>query len=346
MKVTKELNGTKLVENGNIKGILLGHKGNQSVVDVYVKREGLGSYVFVEDIKEGIAQVELVGRKNNLHLVSYKGIIGTCDEQNVHKIMKGTIYDIKDDTFKFRTGKRKEKEEDSLKKKHKEENSPKNEADLKNASEGTTAKDRDTERRDIKDASKQRETTSVEQPESQIENDENKAIELIKSQISLNKEVFPLFNKYLLLLNKKDNFCLFYTNYLIERGMADFSEIKRLIKMTTETFTKKLIEITDDIDVLNYIYKRKKTKKCFIKLLNNDTVKSEENEINVDKNNSNTSKNLKRKMKRLTKEKEELINGNREFLDYSIKYIYNNIKKTKTDCRKLMASRAMKLVLR
>lgn len=242
VKVVKDLKNNKIVENGNIKGILLGCRDKKmgEEVDVFVKDVYPGSYAFVEDIKPGVAVVELVTRSGGVSKVQYKGFIGECTDKKVSKTMKGVIYDIQGNTFKFRQ------------------------------ESGEEPEIRRTEEFETVYVSKKLRVLS----ENDIKNDQLRAIEYIKSVISGSTHkkdeehrIIDLFNKYITLCTDRDHLCLFYLQYLITTGHVSESEISRIVKITGKRFPRHASLALNDLDAIRSIFNRKKSLAGFLKLM-------------------------------------------------------------------------------
>lgn len=318
--VVKDLKVNKIVENGNIHGILLDCKSNKHEIDVFVKRESLGTYVFIEDIKEGIATVDLIEKRGKVYRVGYKGFIGECVDKNVNKTMKGMIYDIIGNSFKFKrfeqnkgdvvekiangnnTEIKTEKCSSSIKDK-----AMSNQADEENLSENKKQKTNNKKTSDFQEVviTKQFKIES----EEQIENDQFKAIEYIKNKMKDTKNILPLFNKYISLLEKKDHLSIFYLQHLHEKNIFTISEFSRIMKLSSPNFYKIAVESFSDKDTLEHIYKKKKTKACFIKLLD-----LAEDKIDFIKKHSS------------------------DYSDYAIDYAYKNLKNPRLTVESIIGS--------
>lgn len=267
VKVVKDMRTTKIVSNDNIKGVLLDCKSNRTDVDVFVKRTCLGSYIFVEDIKEGTATVKLLEKENGVFKVSFKGFIGDCMDPSVSGTMKGTIYDIEGATFKFRQS----------------EDHPEKEADA-------PAHKRSLDFEEVEVFK----NIKIES-EDQIGSDQFKAIDYIKNRMKKEPNVLPLINKYVSTLSEKDQLCLFYLEYLEGKDMLSLGEVSKMLKTASPGFHKLVVAAFDRPDVLRFVYKKKKSKACFVKLLG------------------------------LAEDKTAFIKENREFTDFAIEYIYQNL---------------------
>lgn len=241
VKVVKDLKNNKIVENGNIKGILLGSKDKRvgDEVDVFTKDVYPGSYAFIEDIRPGIGVVELISKSGAISKVKCKGFVGECADKRVSKVMKGVIYDVKGNTFKFRQENEKE------------------------------PAIRRTEDFETVYVSKKPKIVS----EDDVKNDQLRAIEYIKSVIGRTDgenekhKVVELFNKYISLCRDKDYLCLFYLQYLIDTGMPSEAEVSRMVKITSKRFPRHASLALSDMDVIRSIFNKKKTLAGFLKLV-------------------------------------------------------------------------------
>ncbi|KAI5169231.1 hypothetical protein PAEPH01_0550 [Pancytospora epiphaga] len=241
VKVDKDMRGTKIVSNGNIKGVLVDCKTNKTEIDVYVKRVCLGSYIFIEDIKGGIATVKLQEKGEGEHKVVFKGFVGTCMDSKVSETMKGVIYEINGNTFKFKQ--LNEKELSSVEEKRKR-----------------------TE--DFEDVVVEKKIKI--ETEEMIGNDQFRAIDYIKNQIEKDgntKSILPLLNKYILTVKDRNHICLFYLKYLETIGLISASEVSRMMKITSPAFLSLVTTAFDSKLVLEEIYRKKHSKACFLKLL-------------------------------------------------------------------------------
>lgn len=233
VKVVKDLNNHKIVENENVKGILLGSKGLKlgEEVNVFVKNIYPGSYCFVEDIKPGMAEVDLIGKEGAVYKVKCGEFIGECADKKVKKKMKGVIYDIYGSTFKF-----KQSAED----------------------EGTIATDFE-----LVTVPKKFKITN----ENQIKNNQMAAIEYIKGCIEAGIEVQTLFNKYMHSLKENDYLCLFYLKYMGDEKTVTEKDINKVIRCASEKFPKIASAAIDDTNTLKLLFEKKKSLAGFQKLL-------------------------------------------------------------------------------
>lgn len=234
VRIVKDLNNHKIVENGHIKGILIDARDRKvgEEVAVYVKNIYPGSYCFVEDIKAGPAEVELIGREGSIYKVRYKHFVGECKDRHVSKRMKGVIYDLKGDSFKFR---------------------------LENEEKRTT----DFEKLVVP---KRMKITD----ESDVKGDQLKAIEYIRYIIDRGNEendVIDLFRKYMKRISSNDSLGLFYLQYLVNNKKLTDAEVKSVLKLTTDKFAGLASEKLDKIEVIQMIYNVKKSQSGYKKLL-------------------------------------------------------------------------------
>ncbi len=358
VKVVKDLKSNKIVENGHIKGLLRNCHSKETEINVYAEKVRLGRYIFVEDLIEGQKYtVNLLEKKGKVAIVSYKCFTGKCYDEKISKVMKGTVYDIKGNTFKFKNAAAEkadiksgncedkdlmiEKEADIIKfgnndgkkiddliKDHidnqqkeindNNDNQQKEINDNNDNQQKEVNDNNDNQQKEVKDNNgnnsikasdeknflinqnfKSLKSTKLEritgnktedyaivkrshdyedvvitkhlkiESETEIQGDQFKAIAFIKKIMETDKNIMPLFNKYLYLLDKKDYFCVFYLKYLLENDLFSISELKRLFKITTNVFFKLAIEEFNDERILESIYSKYKTKTCFIKLLEN-----------------------------------------------------------------------------
>lgn len=236
VRIVKDLNNHKIVENENIKGILIGVKDGKigEEVAVFVKNIYPGSYCFVEDIRPGIAEVQVVGKEGSIYKVKYKDFFGECRDKKVSKVMKGTIYDIKGATFKF-----------------------------KQAMDEFRTTDFETvsvpKRVKVSD-------------ESQIKDDQAAAIEFIRQKIEKGEDPKPLFNKYMNRLKENDSLCLFYLKYLTDSNISD-SDVNKVMKCASDKFPKLVSESIDDLNVIRMVFNKKKTLSGFKRLLRDEKNK-------------------------------------------------------------------------
>lgn len=241
VKIVKDLNNHKIVENGNIKGILLGAKNRKinTEVNVFAKNVYPGSYCFVEDIAPGPAMVELVGKEGLVYKVKYKDFTGECSDNKVKKTMKGVIFDIKGGTFKFRQ------------------------------------EDNKTEERTI-----DYETVVVPKrlkvaDESEIKGSQMKAIEYIKQEIESGKEdVTDLFKRQIQKIKDNEFLCLFYLRYLVDRKTVDETDIKNLMKNSSVKFPKVASETLEDVRIVKMIFSKAKTFAGFKRILDAEINKT------------------------------------------------------------------------
>ncbi|KAM0681825.1 hypothetical protein GINT2_000342 [Glugoides intestinalis] len=233
VKVIKDLNNHKIVENENVKGILLGSKDLKlgEEVNAYVKNVYPGSYCFIEDIKPGAAEVDLIGKEGDSYKVKCKEFIGECKDRKVKKKMKGIIYDISGSTFKF-----------------------KQTAD----DEGAVATDFE-----LVTVPKKLKITS----ESQIKNNQIAAIEYIRGCVEKGMEVQKLFNKYMHSLKENDYLCLFYLKYMGDEKTITEKDINKVIRCASEKFPKIASAEINDINTLKLLFEKKRSLPGFKKLL-------------------------------------------------------------------------------
>lgn len=241
VRVVKDLNNNKIVENGNIKGILLDCKNKKigDEVSVYVKNAYIGSYAFVEDIKENeIYTVELMSKQGNISKVKYKDFVGECYDKKVSKEMKGTIYDIKGGEFKF-----------------------------KRYFDDSVVPGKRTEGFEPVKVQKRMKITS----EDDIKKEQLNAVEYIKNAISENtgstEDILKLFNKYILKCNECDYLCLFYLDFLMQKDLLTDGEINKMLKNSSPKFFSHVASNIKDPAVLKMIYNKKRSQAVFLKLL-------------------------------------------------------------------------------
>lgn len=241
VRILKDLKNNKIVENGNIKGILLDCKNKKigDEVNVFVKSVYIGSYAFIEDIIEGgIYSVELVSKQGNISKVKYKDFIGECYDKKVNKIMKGVIYDIKGKNFKF-----------------------------KRSDEHEPISNTRTDSFETVKASKKMKITS----ENDINGDQLKAIEYIKGIITKDteseEELIKLINKYIMKCSENDYLMLFYLEFLMQRNLLTEGEISKIVKNSSEKFYKHIAATISDQNVLKLIFNKKKSLPIFLELL-------------------------------------------------------------------------------
>lgn len=237
VKIIKDLNNHKIVENGNVKGILIGAKDKKigEEVNVFVKNVYPGSYCFVEDIRAGRAEVQLIGKEGTVYKVKYKDFVGECKDKKVSKIMKGIIYDIKGSGFKF-----KQVAEDSIRT-----------TDFETVSVPKRIKVSD---------------------ESEIKNDQVVAIEFIRQKIEKGEDPKPYFNKYMNKMKENDSLCLFYLKYLSDQNEINEANINKVMKCASDKLPKMVSETIDDLKTVKMVFNKKKTLSGFKRLL-----KTEEN---------------------------------------------------------------------
>jgi len=263
VRIVKDLNNHKIVENGHIKGILIDARDRKSneELGVYVKNVYPGSYCFVEDIRAGPAEVDLIGREGSTYQVRYKHFTGECTDKRVRKRMKGVIYDVKGGSFKFRQ---------------------------------ELGDERTTEFETVVVPKRVKITD-----ESEIKGDQLKAIEYIKHCIEASdvedEAVAALFKKYMQRIKECDSLGLFYLQYLVNRGALKESEIKSVLKHTSEKFAGLASDKLRDSKVVEMIFKVKKSLMGFKRLL------------------------------AASEDKQGLMERNPEFLDYSIRYAYSEM---------------------
>lgn len=239
VRIVKDLNNHKIVENGNIKGILIESKDKKinEEVNVYVKNIYPGSYCFVEDITPGIAEVELISKEGSIYKVKYKSFIGTCSDKKVSKKMKGIIYEIKGNTFKFKQGMEEEKR-------------------TKDYESITVIK-----RQKITD-------------EKEIKSDQIKAIEFIKEEEDPKKAIF-LFQKYIKEIKENNSLCLFYLQFLSEKKMVKEKFVTEMLKFCKNNFINLASEKLEDLEILKMLFNKKKTLAGFKKILDDSSNKEE-----------------------------------------------------------------------
>lgn len=302
--VVKDLRTTKIVEHGSVKGVLVGCRSSASEYDVYAKRVLLGSYVFVEDIKEGPATVSVVeySSRQGVTKVAYGDFIGEYHARPTGKMMKGVITDIKGNTFKF--SRKREDESDSTASDKENRALDKNQApDKTDASRPLPAAQPDPAAERLPPGHRTRDFKEliITKPmridsEGDIGHDEFRAIDFIRNRMDVCTNVLPLFNKYINILSDRDNLCLFYLHHLNDRGLLTMPELTRVSRLASRNFFKQLVETFDEPSVLGYIYSKKRSKPCFVKLL----------ELSEDKT-------------------AFLREHSTDYTDYTIEYIYNNI---------------------
>lgn len=297
VKVVKDLRGTKIVESGHVRGVVIDCKSAKAELDVYARRVCLGNYIFVEDLQEGTATVKLLGRAGSAYKVEHRGFVGICDSKRVSATMKGRIHDIKGATFKFQredeNGAGTAEDSGTKRAASDEHKSTKRLRDSAENKENSANKPKASRTADFEEI-KVYKHVKIED-ESQIRNDQLRAIEFIKTKMESTPNLLPLFNKYILSLDRKDELCLFYLQYLRERGLLTTTELARVLKITSGGFSKRAAEAVDDPELLFFIFKRKKTPLCFTKLLG------------------------------LVEDKAAFVKENREYADCAIDYIYKNM---------------------
>lgn len=232
VRVVKDLKNNKIVENGQIKGILIDAKDRKihEEVPVFVKNVYPGSYCFVEDILPGPAEVELIGREGRIYKVKHRHFTGTCTDKHVKKKMKGVISDIVGNTFRFRQ-----------------------ESDERTSDFETL---RVPKRMKVTD-------------EAEIKSDQVKAIDYIKHVIEAGEEekAMELFKKYIPRVKENDSLCLFYLQYLTDRNAVTMGEIKKILKQTSEDFPHMASWELNDFKVVEMIFKVKKSVGGYRKML-------------------------------------------------------------------------------
>lgn len=230
--IVKDLNNIKIVENNNIKGILINSsKKIKDSVNVFVKNVYPGSYCFVEDIVAGPAEVQLVEKCDGFYKVKYKDFFGICKDKKVNKVMKGTIFDISGATFKF-----------------------------KQTAEETRSEDFETV-----SVSKKIKVNS----EDDIEGDQYKAIEYIKKKIESGEddEVHNLFTKHINKIKQNEYLCVFYLQYLITKNKANETQVAKIISKSNSRFPAVASNMIEDKNVIEIIFKKTPTLEGFKKLL-------------------------------------------------------------------------------
>ena len=232
--VIKDLNNMKIVENQNIKGILIGCKDKKvgTEVNVFVKNVYPGSYCFVEDIIPGYAEVQLIGKQGNFYQVKYRDFIGECRDKKVSKTMRGMISNIKGNTFQFKQG------------------NPETEERTKDFESLSVAKKaKVNNEKDIKD-------------------DEMNAIEFIKQQIEARMDAKALFVKYMSSLKEHDSLSLFYLKYLSDIGEISQKIVDKIVNESSKSFPSLANGMLEDEKLIRMIFNKSKSLSGFQKLLN------------------------------------------------------------------------------
>ncbi|ELA42103.1 uncharacterized protein VICG_00744 [Vittaforma corneae ATCC 50505] len=245
VRIIKDLNNHKIVENGHIKGILIEAKDKKinEEINVFVKNVYPGSYCFVEDISPGLAEVELVGRCGSIYKVKYKHFVGECNDRKVKKTMKGLISDIKGSTFKF-----------------------------KQVASEALERTADYEAISVPKRLKVTE-------ESDVKNNQLRAVEYIKYRLDTamsnqsqedSENIIKLFKKYIQQIRENDSLSLFYLQYLIDHKMLKESDIRYVLKYAGYKFPGFASERLSDIEAVRMIFSKKKNLSGFQKLLNTE----------------------------------------------------------------------------
>lgn len=231
--IIKDLNNMKIVENQNIKGILIGCKDKKvgQEVNAYVKNIYPGSYCFVEDLSPGYAEVQLIGKQGNVYQVRCRDFVGECKDKKVSKVMKGIISNIKGNTFQFKQG------------------SPE-------MNERT--KDFET----VKIAKKVKISS-----EKDIKEDERSAIEFINQQIEAKVDVKPLFAKYMNIIKDHDSLSIFYLKYLSDIEDLSQKQVDKIVEESSKKFPSLATSLLEDEKLIKMIFKKTKTLSGFKKLL-------------------------------------------------------------------------------
>lgn len=248
VKIVKDLNNIKIVENENIKGILINAKNRKlnEEVNVFVKNIYPGSYAFIEDIVPGLATVELINKMGNISQVKLGEFIGECRDKKVNKTMKGYISDIVGNKFKF--------------KRISEEDEPKD----FNESKRMKISDNKELRTDDYVPIKVKERKTIESEKDIV--DQHSAIEFLRK--SDEKDVSNLFKKYSKVFSENDHLCVFYISHLLlSCKKISESELGSVLKLGSKNLPKILSESTDNLDVLKYIFNKSKTSVGFKKIL-------------------------------------------------------------------------------
>lgn len=242
-----------LVSNENIRGLLFKTTDNdledtkreKKVLRVYVKEELLGFYIFdvYSDLVLGEYIEATVVKKTDSHLLlkyqSHNGIIsnGNVDPLIFNKKfskIKGKIINITDGKFELS-----QIQQISVP------------FDIQNISDSEDVKE-DTE----------------------ISNTLTDILNLIKkyTEGKRYKEVTDIFYKHINTLNStdKDNLCLVYCNFLqytIQDKHLLLKEIKKVFKLCSDKLIVKLGLVSDNIDIIEYCYRKSTNKDLYKKYL-------------------------------------------------------------------------------
>ncbi|KAI5151721.1 hypothetical protein ENBRE01_2336 [Enteropsectra breve] len=303
VNIVKDMRGTKIGENGFVRGVVLNCSAQNTAVSVYAKRVLLGRYIFVEDINEGTATVDLVGKIGQFYKVEYKGFTGICRDKKVSKKMKGIISNIKGNMFDFTQRGIEESELDAPAENiEKRDNNELKVIEKRKNNDVENTKVRKTEGFEETVVSVPVAITS----EDQIEDDQLKAVAYIKHMMEQNTNVVPLFKKYMMSLKNKDYICLAYIKYLVEKDMLDEAELRKTLRLGGAKLSSKIADAVDITWVHEYIYKNNKSKKLFFKLLE----KSED--------------------------KEKFIKDSPLYMDAGIEFVYKNMKNPRVTVEKVI----------
>jgi len=309
VRVVKDMDELKIVENRYIKGIIMNSRSKKEEINVYTKRACLGKYIFIEDIEEGEGNVELLGKCKDGYKVKYKGFTGVCKDKKVSKTMRGQIKNIKGSSFLF------ERSNDKVDGMDNTKNVANKADDMNNVTNKTddmnnVANDSNNAANNIANNTKRAKTnepcdefvkvTVKGMPEikdeKDIEGNEFRAVEFIKREAESGKNVLPLVNKYLGTLKSKDYLCLYYLQLLEKMGELDIQQVSRMLKTGSDKLPKMMSEYFDDTKILEYIFKKKKTKSGYKKLLE------------------------------ASSDKVSFMKENQMFLPHSIDYVYRKMK--------------------
>lgn len=246
--VVKDLNNMKIVENENIRGILIGCKDLKvkDQVNVFAKNIYPGSYCFVEDIEPGFAEVQLIGRHGDLYKVKYRDFTGECKDKRVSKVMKGMISKIKGSTFQF-----------------------------KQCTAPTEERTNDFESLSV--AKKAKISNDKE-----INGDQMNAIEYIRQQIEAKEDVKKLFTKYIATIKDHDSLSLFYIKYLSDNGQLTQKLVDKIVKESSLDFPTLASTTLEEVKIIKMIFNKSKSLAGFEKLLDGEEDKSKFIKENID----------------------------------------------------------------
>ncbi|KAI4290903.1 hypothetical protein PAPHI01_0177 [Pancytospora philotis] len=279
--IIKSMRNTKIVANGNVRGILKNYKGCATEVEAVVDRVCLGSYIF--SLAEGQDNTPAAKR------VAEPAAAAGAAPNAAPAAPTGS------DARPARSSKKARSEPCEGKSKRVKKA---DEAEIPAAPEQEQVYEEPAPVQPRRTAGFETIIVHIQQKildEADIGGNQYRAIDYIRNQAEQGADVLPLFNKYITGLERRDELCLYYMMYLERRGRLSALEFARMLKMAGPAFYKKSAQIFTDQALLQQLYRHRKSKDCFLKLLD------------------------------LADDKVEFLKSNRDYTDAAIDYVYEHL---------------------